>query len=364
MKNNKETGNKTRRKISTISIIVHIIGIISSVLLVLSTFSGFFKPSKHAFIACIGILFVYLFIVTFLYFIFLVVKRKKIAIPIMIVLFLGLPSISRNVNIFNKASDNQGNAITVVSFNVKNLSNSNKNLGKDEIADKIFNKIEDCNADIIMVQEYYGDEDYLLDILKKRTNTNYHCYTKYYASSRNCIAILSKYKIFNIESIRDNMKSFALYCDMEYNGDTIRLINTHLQSIHYDINDLNSATESTDKAKHVFFGLYKSLSKAFSAREKQTDIMSEIIKESPYRIILCGDFNDTPNSYTYRQINKYLTDVFVESGSGFGFTFKEIPFIRIDYMFHSNGIMAVEYDIIRADGISDHDLSIGKFIIE
>lgn len=364
MKNKKETDNKTQRKISTLNIIIHILGIIVSVLLVLATSSGLFKPSKHAFIACVGIFFVYFFIATFLYFIFLVVKRKKMAIPILIALFISLPSISRNVKFFSKENDNQDNALTVISFNVKNLSNSNKNLGENDIADKIFKKIEDCNADVIMVQEYYGEDEYLLDFLKQRTNTNYHCYTKYYPASRNCIAILSKYKIFNIESIRDNKKSIALYCDMQYKGDTIRVINTHLQSIHVDINDLNTAKESTDKAKIVFFRLYNSLSKAFCAREKQTDIMSDVIEKSPYRIILCGDFNDTPCSYTYKQISKQLTDVFVESGKGFGFTFKDLPFIRIDYMFHSDGIKSVKYDIIRADGISDHDLSIGKFIIE
>ena len=41
-------------------------------------------------------------------------------------------------------------------------------------------------------------------------------------------------------------------------------------------------------------------------------------------VILCGDFNDTPASYTYRTVKGDLTDGFRDCGSGFGYTLSSI----------------------------------------
>ena len=103
------------------------------------------------------------------------------------------------------------------------------------------------------------------------------------------------------------------------------------------------------------------MAKAFDARQYQTDLLVELIKSTPYKTILCGDFNDTPNSYTYHQIHKYLNDSFMETGNGFGFTFKELPLLRIDYMFHSSNIKATYFTVKREQGMSDHDYIVGKF---
>ena len=50
-------------------------------------------------------------------------------------------------------------------------------------------------------------------------------------------------------------------------------------------------------------------------------------------MILCGDFNDTPLSYTYRQLSRKLTDSFIEKGRGIGNTYiGEFPSFRICYI--------------------------------
>ena len=48
---------------------------------------------------------------------------------------------------------------------------------------------------------------------------------------------------------------------------------------------------------------------------------------------LCGDLNDTPNSYVYGILSEGLTDTFRERGLGIGTTFSgALPFLRIDYV--------------------------------
>ena len=57
---------------------------------------------------------------------------------------------------------------------------------------------------------------------------------------------------------------------------------------------------------------------------------------SPYPIILCGDFNDTPTSYTYKQLSEGLNDSFSNAGLGIGQTYNgKFPTLRIDYILHS-----------------------------
>ncbi|MFH0999552.1 MAG: endonuclease/exonuclease/phosphatase family protein, partial [Bacteroidota bacterium] len=64
--------------------------------------------------------------------------------------------------------------------------------------------------------------------------------------------------------------------------------------------------------------------------------ISEHIKQSPYPVIVCGDFNDTPVSYTYHKMRGQLTDAFINAGNGFGNTYeRKIASFRIDYIFHS-----------------------------
>jgi endonuclease/exonuclease/phosphatase family metal-dependent hydrolase len=78
------------------------------------------------------------------------------------------------------------------------------------------------------------------------------------------------------------------------------------------------------------------------------------IATSPYPVIICGDFNDTPASYTYHTISKNLSDAFIESGKGFGRSYVgKFPSFRIDYILHSNQYKAYNFRTIRKE-LSDH----------
>ena len=67
------------------------------------------------------------------------------------------------------------------------------------------------------------------------------------------------------------------------------------------------------------------------------------MKESPYPIIVCGDFNDTPLSFTYKKIKSNLIDSFTISGSGIGDSYVKIPMLRIDYIMHDNKFKSYNY---------------------
>ena len=62
-------------------------------------------------------------------------------------------------------------------------------------------------------------------------------------------------------------------------------------------------------------------------------------------MIICGDFNDTPSSYTYHRISDHRKDAFVESGSGFGTTYagEFFPAFRIDFILHDPGFSSTGF---------------------
>ena len=97
------------------------------------------------------------------------------------------------------------------------------------------------------------------------------------------------------------------------------------------------------------------LKSAFLLRSNQAKVISAHLSKSPYPVIVCGDFNDTPISYAYRTISKGLTDAFVNSGKGFGNTLVgPIPYFRIDFVLHDKKLKSGHFRTIKTNPLSDH----------
>ena len=100
--------------------------------------------------------------------------------------------------------------------------------------------------------------------------------------------------------------------------------------------------------------LIRRLKNAFKKRANQADIISAHIAHCHYPVIVCGDFNDTPDSYAYKTISKGLKDAYCESGKGIGSTYNgKIPFLRIDFILHSPKFNAYNFKVNK-DDLSDH----------
>ena len=91
-----------------------------------------------------------------------------------------------------------------------------------------------------------------------------------------------------------------------------------------------------------------------SARSSQSVMIADHIKESPYPVILAGDFNEPPMSYTYRTLRKTLDDSFLDNGSGWGTTWiGGIPLLRIDYILYSSELTNTSFQCLKTD-LTDH----------
>ncbi|MCA9911398.1 MAG: endonuclease/exonuclease/phosphatase family protein [Anaerolineae bacterium] len=71
--------------------------------------------------------------------------------------------------------------------------------------------------------------------------------------------------------------------------------------------------------------------------------------------IVAGDFNMSDQTDDYFKITNALRDAFRARGSGFGFTFPSwIPIARLDYVFTSDAIAAIDAHVWSSNGGSDH----------
>ena len=79
------------------------------------------------------------------------------------------------------------------------------------------------------------------------------------------------------------------------------------------------------------------------------------MNNSPHPLILMGDLNEIPYSYTYFKLGENYENAFENAGRGFGFTYNRILFfLRIDHIFSSEKLKAVQFRTHREVDYSDH----------
>ncbi len=263
--------------------------------------------------------------------------------------------------------------IEILSYNVKNFDiyNYNKKWKSNKTnRNKIFDFVQKQNAEIICFQEFVHDKSgkfKTLDTLVKiQKASNYHF--EYSGNSKNTNffgkATYSAYPIINRGNIKfsNSPHNGCLFTDIKIHDDTIRIYNIHLQSIQLTEQDKDfaknlSKIEMLDDNKTFRKDSKRVLGRlknAYMKRAKQAEIVKEHIENCPYPFVVCGDFNDTPYSYTYRTISQGLIDSFIESGNGFGKTYRYIfPHFRIDYILHSQEFESANFTTYPVD-YSDH----------
>ncbi|WP_332910175.1 hypothetical protein [Algoriphagus boritolerans] len=123
--------------------------------------------------------------------------------------------------------------------------------------------------------------------------------------------------------IFDNQRNNGtIFADIQVGGDTIRIYNTHLQSMAIEAESL----ESYEKAKLVYRQTLGKLHRGSLARSQQLSILFEHLNNSPHPVILMGDLNEIPYSYAYFKLSQKLVNAFEKAGRGFEFTYNRVLF--------------------------------------
>ncbi len=171
-------------------------------------------------------------------------------------------------------------------------------------------------------------------------------------------AVLSRYPIVRGSALPfQETENTSMWADLQIGRRIVRIYNVHLQSNKVTGDTRHIVEEAPLDSKDTWKGVSKVLRKvgrATAIRARQADLLSDLMASSPYPVVLCGDFNDTPTSYVYSRLSEGLRDTFRERGFGLGITFAgPIPFLRIDYILCDPRLKIYSAQVLR-DRHSDH----------
>lgn len=269
----------------------------------------------------------------------------------------------RNYWPINFSTDPPEDALKVLSFNVAGFMPSEKDAdGHNLIVSYILKE----KPDIACLQEGYGASTFYDDEVRGRLMKELpYCDTIMISTSG--LYCLSRYPIVKKElvshsSVSPATNGSAAFTLVRGAGDTIIVVNCHLESMHLspddrkEYHDMVSDPENSNvsSSSHTIFS---KVATAAVERAKQASTTAAFVERHKGKhIILCGDFNDTPISFTHhRLVSAGLTDAYVASGNGLGRSFnRDAIYVRIDNILCSPHFKPYAARVDHSIGTSDH----------
>ncbi len=336
----------------------------------LGAYVKYFNPSKWWFISLFTYLLAYLLLIL-LFFCLFWIFRKSLWCFISLIAFAAGWHPIKNIFPFKISSEfalqKQPDVIRVMSWNVEQF-NILHHKDHPEVKGEMLDLINKYDPDIACFQEVVaGDKkkgiNYFPDILKALHFTDYFfSYSvkdDFDANHHFGRLILSKLPVINKQTVvnypNDYNATFQ-YIDVLKGNDTIRVFNIHLQSLKFSKANLTYLDSGpvTDSNLTESKSIIAKIKKAIIKRSVQANFIRDEIDHSPYPVILCGDFNDVPNSYSYETIGDGLQNAFVQKGAGIARTFTSIsPTLRIDNIFADKIFLITQFIRIKKL-LSDH----------
>lgn len=328
-------------------------------LLWLCAYSPYVNPVAYPVISCAGLAFPAFLIATTLFLLFWLVVYRKYALLSFVGLVASFGAIRTYmpINLFASAVPKQ--AVKVLSYNTMAFDANRAHKKKDP--NPVLEYLKNSNADIICLQEFVvGGRLQKKDVDNALKDYPFKHYYK--ISGSNGLGCYSRFPILSVRPVKygDSNNGSVVY-KMAVNGDTLLVINNHLESNKLTDKDKEMYREivtEPDKQK-VSKGsrlLIRKLAEASAIRAHQADSVAKIVAESKEDgVIVCGDFNDSPISYTHRVIGERLSDAFVQSGNGLGISYNQNYFyFRIDHILLSKQWKAYRCTVDKRIRNSDH----------
>ena len=349
-----------------IKALVVIVTIISIFLLFLSFPAWYVSPLRTAFFSFMGIAFPVILIINILCLIFwIILKKWKVALIIGIALVLCYKPITTffPINITNQTVPEK--SLKMLTYNVMGFIGE----AKKNSAHPLLEYIAKTDADIVCLQEYMisktgkslltqKDVDKILKEYPYRSITGLEYSGKYHTYG---LACFSKYPINSTRefTFKASYNGAAVY-SIDVNGEKYLVVNNHLESNKISASDKKLYSNllvkrDSQTAYKVTSNIRNRLGRGYSKRATQVQQVSDYIDRQEYdKLIICGDFNDTPISYAYKKMKGNLTDAYTSTGFGPGITYYEDYFLfRIDYILHSKNLKSYKTTVDRVK-FSDH----------
>ncbi len=338
-------------------------------MLVLSVLAGNVDPRENNLLPFFGLAFPYIFLANVVVLFFWLLRRKwAIALVLLLVMGYGHRSVRATFGLFGnqgKATQKAAGSVRILTYNVHNfVANKEDRMAGGPLMIEL---VKSQKADIVCFQEFYvrlKGNAFTMNEIKKQLGLEYHSFYPTNEAGKRASAIgmviFSRYPIVSYGHIpfpNTSGGNACIYADVQIEGKVIRIYNVHLQSISFnqeDYDDYEKITTQMDYEKKSLTRMASMLGRAFKKRSFQVDILKQHMRSCEIPFILTGDFNDTPASYSVRQLTNELHNAFMKQGTGLGKTYNGLfPNFQIDYIAGSKEWEVKNYAILR-DRLSDH----------
>lgn len=326
-----------RPALKVVSCLIYIITVVAA-------YGGYMNPQWWTLPSLAVLFFPYFAILTLIIAAVWLITRRYIigAIGILALLACG-PTFSQAVpfRFGNRASD-QGKTFKLITFNSLHMQDIRKPGGDYS---RSLHFLIHSGADFICLQELHGFGP--PEIPKKYQSQLDSLLTIYpYIStdwSRE-VEFASKYPFEQITiKLGDDVKygSCAAY-RVTIDSQELTIVNVHLPSYLLTENERNIITDAKDrqgvkKSLKEFEGsVYKKMKSAFAERAQVSNAIAEFAAGIEGNVIVCGDFNDVPGSWAYRNfIKRGFEDAYAQTGFGHIITYNEhLMYFHIDQILY------------------------------
>lgn len=331
--------------------------ITAAIIFLLACMAAYCNPSRYWPIALLGVGFLFITLIILAFFVFWLLFRSRWFLLSLVVILIGWFHIRSlfGMHAFTQfQQQKKPGTFRVLTWNVSRWDEMNKQ-AKGGTSDRLnmLNFIGSQDADILCIQEFFESckpelFDKNIPYITRVLGYPYHYFAidhiTWNGIYEHGIALFSRYPIVDSFRLRyprgDSVRATEslIRATIDMNGRKINVFTTHLQSFLFTGNDyrgLRTIKQAEDKDSVLLAGrgIVKKFRYSYKHRSNQADIVRGQLDKSNYPEIICGDFNDVPNSYTYFTVKGNRQDAFVEKGFGLGRTFVFIsPTLRIDYI--------------------------------
>lgn len=349
------------------------------VLLTAAAYGGRISPTQYTFPSIVAMTFPAWLILTVICLVVNFFFFRKIAIINIVSLLCCWGPIMEyspiNFPVSQPKGAKSGQEFTLMNYNVLNLTDFRYAEDEDPKAkytSATIDFIMETNPDIVALQECSKSElNRWGKLFPQALDSLEQLYPFRSLGGKDGQSLLSKYPFERVE-IPDlpEMPTFLAVCyKLDVEGHPLYLINVHLQSIGLNPKDKALYMELTEgearskkMLKEVKRDLLSKLSGAFRNRAVQARALRDFINTLPQNVILCGDFNDIPDSYSIRTImGADMHSAYSTRGLGPGISYHADRFyFRIDHCLYRGDMEPLSCKVIRNPS-SDHYPLLTKF---
>lgn len=338
-----------------------IVNVLAIILLLLVGNADRLAPESHPLLCNAGLLFPVVLVLNIVFLVLWTLLRPRCLWLPVLGLLLCYGPLSRYTPV-NRPSSPPHGAIRVLSWNVCMFLGDTP--GDDGQGAMMHYLLRD-GADIVCLQEAPPGVGDGAPVSVLRQNYPHIDVMRKSGSGSASMILATRYPIVSKELIPyESQGNMSVEYVLGIDGRRVCLVANHLETNGLSAEDKNnmghiaSGKVTFDRAKGDLSRLKGKVSQAAIKRAPQACMVSDRIQRrlrEGMPVIVVGDFNDTPISYAHRVISRGLTDCYVASGLGPGFSYHSNGIrVRIDHILCSDFFKPYGAKVDKAVGLSDH----------